>query len=307
MAGRRPSDGRLDRARAARAGTERAARRRRAGERHGRAYGFERAMDNLGAIRRAAARARPRGRRRCALGDSPLGRSRPARGARDRRRDPFGAAARSPRPPAATPARAPRAARQARTSLHRRLRVRARQRRRHASHPAGDRAADARTGARRRRGGRALLYTAYNAVAALASVPGGKLGDRRGSLLVLALRAACFLVAYAGFAVTALPSRASCSCSRSREWGSGSSRRPSTPPSPGSLHRSSAARPSVSSPDSRASGTSPQAQERACSGRSSRPARLSSTSPPGCLLRCSPLPSRGARPRHRCEGHPRAV
>lgn len=42
------------------------------------------------------------------------------------------------------------------------------------------------------------LYTAYNTAAALASIPGGRLGDRRGNLLVLALGVACFAIAYLG-------------------------------------------------------------------------------------------------------------
>lgn len=46
------------------------------------------------------------------------------------------------------------------------------------------------------------LYIAYNLAATLASVPGGHLGDRRGSLLVLLLGVVCFGVAYIGFALT---------------------------------------------------------------------------------------------------------
>jgi MFS family permease len=46
-----------------------------------------------------------------------------------------------------------------------------------------------------------LLYAGYNLAAALASVPGGRLGDRRGNVRVFALGVAAFLLAYAGFAV----------------------------------------------------------------------------------------------------------
>jgi MFS family permease len=46
------------------------------------------------------------------------------------------------------------------------------------------------------------LYIAYNAVAALASVPGGKLGDHRGSLPVLTLGTVAFAASFVGFAVT---------------------------------------------------------------------------------------------------------
>ena len=46
------------------------------------------------------------------------------------------------------------------------------------------------------------LYAGYNLAATLASVPGGRLGDRRGAVLVLALGVACFGIAYAGLAFT---------------------------------------------------------------------------------------------------------
>lgn len=46
------------------------------------------------------------------------------------------------------------------------------------------------------------LYTAYNLAASLASVPGGHLGDRRNTLLVLLLGVACFGAAYLGLALT---------------------------------------------------------------------------------------------------------
>jgi MFS family permease len=46
-----------------------------------------------------------------------------------------------------------------------------------------------------------LLYVAYNLAATLASVPAGRLVDRRGAVLVLAGGVGCFLVAYVGFAV----------------------------------------------------------------------------------------------------------
>ena len=46
------------------------------------------------------------------------------------------------------------------------------------------------------------LYTAYNAAAALASVPAGRLADRHGPVGVLAGGVALLLLAYAGFAAT---------------------------------------------------------------------------------------------------------
>jgi MFS family permease len=47
-----------------------------------------------------------------------------------------------------------------------------------------------------------VLYTAYNLAAALASVPAGRLADRRGPVGVLAAGVALFLAAYLGLAVT---------------------------------------------------------------------------------------------------------
>jgi MFS family permease len=44
------------------------------------------------------------------------------------------------------------------------------------------------------------LYVAYNVAAALVSVPAGRLGDRRGAVLVLAVGVGLFGLAYAGFA-----------------------------------------------------------------------------------------------------------
>jgi MFS family permease len=44
------------------------------------------------------------------------------------------------------------------------------------------------------------LYVAYNLAATLASVPAGRLGDRRGAVLVLAVGVGLFGLAYAGFA-----------------------------------------------------------------------------------------------------------
>jgi MFS family permease len=43
------------------------------------------------------------------------------------------------------------------------------------------------------------LYVAYNVAATVASVPAGRLGDRRGAVLVLALGVGLFGLAYAGF------------------------------------------------------------------------------------------------------------
>lgn len=47
-------------------------------------------------------------------------------------------------------------------------------------------------------------YVLYNVAATLSSVPAGRLGDRRGSTRVFGLGAACFLVAYLGMATGSL-------------------------------------------------------------------------------------------------------
>jgi MFS family permease len=47
-----------------------------------------------------------------------------------------------------------------------------------------------------------LLYAAYNLAATIASLPAGRLVDRRGAPLVLSAGVGCFLLAYAGFAAT---------------------------------------------------------------------------------------------------------
>jgi len=47
-----------------------------------------------------------------------------------------------------------------------------------------------------------LLYAGYNLAATLASLQGGRVGDRRGMLQVLVLGVAAFLIAYTGFAFT---------------------------------------------------------------------------------------------------------
>ena len=47
-----------------------------------------------------------------------------------------------------------------------------------------------------------VLYAGYNLAATLASIPAGHAGDRRGMLKVLTLGAAFFLIAYVGFALS---------------------------------------------------------------------------------------------------------
>lgn len=47
-----------------------------------------------------------------------------------------------------------------------------------------------------------LLYALYNGTATLASIPAGRFADRRGPVRVLAIGVACFFAAYAGFGAT---------------------------------------------------------------------------------------------------------
>ena len=47
-----------------------------------------------------------------------------------------------------------------------------------------------------------LLYVAYNLAATLVSIPGGRHGDRRGMVRVFAAGVGCFAIAYAGFAIS---------------------------------------------------------------------------------------------------------
>jgi MFS family permease len=46
------------------------------------------------------------------------------------------------------------------------------------------------------------LYVFYNVIATIASLGGGRLGDRRGSPLVLIIGVGCFAISYGGFALT---------------------------------------------------------------------------------------------------------
>jgi MFS family permease len=57
-----------------------------------------------------------------------------------------------------------------------------------------------------------LLYTLYNLAATLASVPAGRVADARGAVVVLAAGVGLFGLAYAGFAVGATPLLALAGC-----------------------------------------------------------------------------------------------
>jgi MFS family permease len=107
------------------------------------------------------------------------------------------------------------------------------------------------------------LYVLYNLAATLVSVPAGHRGDRRGAVRVLAGGIACFALAYAGFAAASIALLALCFTPPAS--GSAASRPPNTPPSRPSRPNPCAARPSVSSPASRASPTLPPAPSPASS------------------------------------------
>ena len=129
------------------------------------------------------------------------------------------------------------------------------------------------------------LYTAYNLAATLASIPGGRLGDRRSSRLVLLVGVICFGAAYLGFALSGatiwlLAFRSSLRASRA-----GSLRPPSTPQLLGS-HRSIFAVQRLGRlRGSSRSATLPRAQSPDSSGRPSHRGPRSSTSPDGWLRR----------------------
>ncbi len=126
-----------------------------------------------------------------------------------------------------------------------------------------------------------VLYTGYNLAATLASIPAGQVGDRHGLLRILAGGAACFLIAYVGFAFTgeSFPLLAGCFILAGLASAAPRPRRPL--PSPNSLPTSSAAPRSDSWPHSKPSATSPPAQSRESSGPQSHRPRRSPTSPPG--------------------------
>ena len=155
-----------------------------------------------------------------------------------------------------------------------------------------------------RRQDRARPLHGYNLAAALASIPGGHLGDRRGTLLVLAARRRLLrrrlprlrahrrapIALLALFFVARRASR------------SASSRRPSTPPSPRSPPPTSAAPRSARSRRSSRSATSPPARSPGCSGRLSPRAPPSSTSPRGCWCRWRRSSPHGTSGAQRCSG-----
>jgi MFS family permease len=126
------------------------------------------------------------------------------------------------------------------------------------------------------------LYAGYNLAATLASVPGGRLGDRRGSIPVLALGVTCFAAAYVGFAFAGPSILLLAIFFAAGGVGIGfveTAEHAAAPPSP---RQRCAAPPSACSLACRASETWPQAPSRDCSGRSSPHESPSSTWRPGC-------------------------
>jgi MFS family permease len=140
------------------------------------------------------------------------------------------------------------------------------------------------------------LYTVYNVAAAAASLPAGQAADRlgaRGPLLVFAAGAALFLAAYLGFAtatatlaVLALPFLAA-------GIAIGCVEPPNTPPSPRSPCPACAARRSGCWPPPRPPETSPPAPSPVCCGQPHPPPWPSATLRLGC---CSPSPASPSPP-----------
>jgi MFS family permease len=139
------------------------------------------------------------------------------------------------------------------------------------------------------------LYVAYNVAATVASIPAGRLGDRRGAVLVLTLGVVLFGLAMPASPPARLPSSpwppgSSPPASPSAVW-----RRPSTPPSPPWRRWSCAGRRSGCWRRCKASATWPPAPAPACSGRPPRRGWRSATWSPGCcwpwLASWSPIAS----------------
>ena len=145
------------------------------------------------------------------------------------------------------------------------------------------------------------LYVAYNLAATAASIPAGRLGDRRGAVVVLVVGVGLFGLAYAGFA--AGPGSVLALAPGSSPPGSPSavSRRPSTPPSRPWRRWSCGGRRSGCWPRCRASATWPPAPSPACCGRPRRRGWPSPTWWPGwswpwlgcCWLNVVPSSSTG--------------
>ena len=136
------------------------------------------------------------------------------------------------------------------------------------------------------------LYVAYNLAATLASVPAGRLGDRRGAVLVLASASRC-----SGWPMPASPPAPPTSWPwRPGSWPPGSPsavwRRPSTPPWPPWPRSSCAGRRSGCWPRSRASATWPPAPSPACCGHGLAPGGLRL---PGRLDAAGPSGAAGRR------------
>ena len=189
---------RLGGARAARSGAQRAARRRRAAAAYGRAYGFERAMDNLGAI----------GGPLLAIGLVAL------LGVRKAILVSFVPGALAAVAIVVAIRLAPRLAERER----RPLRIRVRPVLQRTARPADVRASPRSSSrnvaatllilrtAELLNPGESysrtaiVLYAGYNLAATLIAIPAGQLSDRRGSTIVLVLGAVAFAGAFAGFA-----------------------------------------------------------------------------------------------------------
>jgi MFS family permease len=125
-----------------------------------------------------------------------------------------------------------------------------------------------------------ILYVLYNLAATLISVPAGWHGDRSNPIRVLAAGAVCFTAGYLVFAAGPASPTSWPPGSSSRAWESAAARPPSPPPSPPWPRPACAARHSGCSPPPRPGPTSPPAPSPESCGPSSPRPRRSCSSPP---------------------------
>ena len=163
-----------------------------------------------------------------------------------------------------------------------RLRVRARQRGRDAADPARHRPAHAEPRARlgREGGARSSMRSTTSPRRSRASPPAAR-PTGVAAIVVLLAGVLAFLVAYVGFAFTGSAIVLLAALFAAAGIGIGFAETASTPPSPRSPHRTCAALPSARSRRFRASATSPPPRSPAVSGRLCLPAPPSSTWRPG--------------------------
>ena len=126
------------------------------------------------------------------------------------------------------------------------------------------------------------LYAGYNLAATVASIPAGRVSDRHGPRAVLIAGGSCSRRPTSCWRQPGRASPCSSLASSSPGWASHVRRPPSTRPSPPRRRPTCGAPPSGCSPRPRASETSRRARSQVSCGRSSHRRRRSSTRPRGC-------------------------